>query len=80
MRIHSQNETTFVEQSDQKVVFQFKNVDLPFRNGSIYRVVTYEEYLEFSEGVIAPLGKYMKLTFAHEANPEGWYKVSISTR
>lgn len=78
--IHPQNEMQIIKQSEQVVIFQLKNVDFPFQNGPLYGGVTYEEYLEFSEGVISTLATHMKLSFSQDITPDNWYKVILKVK
>ena len=73
--IHLNNEMEITKQSDKMIRFKLKNVDLVFKNGPAYGV-TYEEYLECSEGIISTLAQYMNVSFSHKMEGE-WYEVTL---
>ncbi len=75
--IHPENNMQIIEQSGQIIIFKLKNVDFPFQNGPLYGGVTYEDYLEFSEGTLSTLANHMNLSFSYEITPENWYKVTL---
>ena len=77
--MHPDNELEIVKQSEKMVMFQLKNVDLPFSQGPVYGV-TLEEYLDLSKGIIATLAKHMNVSFAHEMTSDGWYKVTLKSK
>jgi hypothetical protein len=74
--LHPANELELLEESPGMVRFRLKNVDLPFREGPAFGV-TYKEYLDFSEGIIATLAGYLGLDFSHKMNGE-WYEVTVT--
>ena len=74
--LHPDNEMQIVEQYDSGITFKLKNVDLAFKNGPMFDV-TYQDFLDCSEGIIAVIAKHMKSTFAHEMTDDGWYVVHL---
>lgn len=73
--MHPNNEMQIVEQSGKMIRFKMKNVDLLFVNGPAYGI-TYEEFLECSEGIISTLAQYMSVSFSHKMDGE-WYVVTL---
>lgn len=78
--MHPANEMQIVSQDAKKVVFQLKNVDLPFKNGPSFGGVTYDEYLQCSNGILSALSDHMGLSFAQESTPDGWYRVTLEAK
>ena len=77
--MHPDNGLQIVKQSDKMIVFQLKNVDMAFSNGPLYGV-SYEEFLEFSNGLISVLANHMNVSFSDEMTSDGWYKVSMKEK
>ena len=77
--IHPANEMKIVDQDDNSIRIRLKNVDMPFKQGPMLGV-TYDEYLEFSYGVLVVLADFMKLDFSHAMVDDGWYEISIKGR
>ena len=78
--LHPDNQMQILEQSEKAVIYQLKNVDLPFRNGPLYGGVTYDEYLQFSDGILTTLAEHMNLTYLAETTPDKWYKVTLGIK
>ena len=77
--IHPDNEMKIVAQDENSIRIQMKNVDKPFKQGPMLGV-TYDEYLEFSCGVLVALADFMNLDFNHTINDKGWYEVFIVSK
>ncbi len=76
--IHPANEMEIVAQDENSIKVRMKNVDMPFLQGPMLGV-SYDEYLEFSHGVLVVLADFMKLDFSHTM-VDGWYEFSIVSR
>jgi hypothetical protein len=77
--MHPDNDMQIVEQSDNMVRFKMKNVDSAFKMGSAYGI-SYEEFLECSEGLISVLAEHMNTTFSHKVTDEIWYEVTLESK
>ncbi len=77
--IHPDNDMQIVEQSDKMIHFKMKNVDLAFNLGPAYGV-TYEEFLECSEGILNVLADYMGVSFSHRVTDKVWYNVKLNAK
>ncbi len=77
--IHYTGEMKIVEQDEHSIRIRMTNVDMPFKQGPMLGV-TYEEYLEFSYGVLVVLADFMKLDFSHAVVDDGWYEISIASK
>lgn len=77
--MHPDNEMQIIEQSDKIIRFKLKNVDLSFKNGPVYGV-TYDEFLECSEGIISTLAQHMNVSFSHKIADETWYEVTLTKK
>ena len=64
-----------LEQSDSEVRVRLKNVDLSFKAGPMFGV-SYEEFLECSEGLIDELAGTMGIKFKQEVEGD-WYIASF---
>lgn len=73
--IHPANEMNIVDQDENSIRVRLKNVDKPFKQGPLLGV-SYEEYLEFSNGLLVVLAEFMKLDFSQRM-ADGWYEFSI---
>jgi len=73
--IHPDNELQIVNQSEKMIQLKMKNIDLPFKSGSMFGI-TFEEYLECSYGLISVLAKHMNVDFSHRMDGE-WYIVTL---
>ncbi len=76
--IHPANEMKIVSQDENSITVRMKNVDMPFMQGPMLGV-SYDEYLEFSYGVLVVVADFMKLDFSHSM-VDGWYEFSIVSR
>ncbi|WP_340110948.1 hypothetical protein [Maribellus mangrovi] len=74
--LHPDNEMQIVEQDDSGITFKLKNVDMSFKNGPMFDV-SYQDFLDFSYGIISVVAKHMNSTFAHEMTEDGWYVVHL---
>jgi K+-transporting ATPase A subunit len=70
--MHPDNQMKIVKQDDKSITFQLKNVDLAFKEGPMFDV-TYQDFLDCSEGIISTLAKHMNATFSHKMTDDGWY-------
>ena len=77
--MHPDNGLQIVKQSDKMIVFQLKNVDMPFRQGPQYGV-TLKEFLDFSSSLISVLANHMNVSFSDEMTSDGWYKVTMKSK
>jgi len=77
--MHPDNELQIIEQGDKMITFQLKNVDFAFRQGPLYGV-SFEEFLDFSNGLISVLAKHMNVSFSDEMTSDGWYKVTMKAK
>lgn len=77
--IHPDNEMKIVGQDENSIRVRMKNVDMAFKQGPMLGV-TYDEYLEFSYGVLVVLADFMKLDFSHALVDDGWYEVFIVSK
>lgn len=77
--IHYTGEMKIVEQDENSIRIQMTNVDMPFKQGPMLGV-TYDEYLEFSHGVLLTLANFMKLDFSHAMVDDGWYEINITSK
>ena len=76
--IHPDNDMQIVEQSDKMICFKMKNVDLAFKMGPAYGI-TFEEFLECSEGILSTLADYMNVSFSHKVTDQVWYEVTLKS-
>ena len=76
--LYSDNDMQIVEQNKTMLCFKLKNVDIAFQQGTVLGV-TYEELLEYSEGILSVIGEHMKTTFSHRVTDEIWYEVTLET-
>ena len=77
--MHPNNEMQIIEQSDKMIKFKMKNVDLLFKNGPAFGV-TYDEFLECSEGIFNVLASYMNVSFAYQITDKIWYEVTLKAK
>jgi hypothetical protein len=76
--IHPANEMKIVAQDENSIKVRMKNLDMPFMQGPMLGV-SYDEYLEFSHGVLVVLADFLNLDFSHTM-VDGWYEFSIVSR
>lgn len=76
--IHPANEMNIVAQDEKSIKVRLKNVDMPFKQGPMLGV-SYEEFLEFSNGLLIVLADFMKLDFSQRM-VDGWYEFSIVSK
>ena len=77
--MHQDNEMQIIEQSDKIIRFKLKNVDLSFKNGPVFGV-TYDEFMECSEGIISTLAQHMNISFSHKVTDEIWYEITLRAK
>lgn len=61
--MHPNNEITIEKQSNKQLAVKFKNLELPFKEGPNLEV-SFDEYLEFCEGLIGTLATHMGLEYS----------------
>lgn len=76
---HPSGEMQIMEQNGNMVRFKMKNVDLSFTNGPMFGV-SFDDYLDFSYGVISEFADYMNAEFSHEMADKIWYEVTLSAK
>ena len=74
--LHPDNQMQIVDQDEIGITFKMKNVDLAFKNGPMFDI-TFQDFLDCSEGILSVIAKYMKSTFSHEMTEDGWYIVHL---
>lgn len=77
--MHPDNQMHIIKQERDMICFRMKNVDLMFRQGPAFGV-TYQEFLDCSEGIIATLAEYMKVDFSHRVAEDSWYEVTLRAK
>jgi hypothetical protein len=77
--MHPDNQMQIEKQENDMICFRLKNVDLMFRQGPAFGV-TYQEFLDCSEGMIATLADYMEVDFSHKTVEDTWYEVTLKAK
>ena len=77
--INSNNEMQIISQSEKMIQFKLKNVDLSFQKGPMLGV-TYNEFLECSNGIISVLSEHMNVKFSHKISDEIWYEATFEKK
>lgn len=77
--MHPDNEMQIVEQSEKMVRFKMKNVDLSFKMGPAFGI-TYNEFIDCSEGILSVLAEHMNTKFSHKTTDEIWYEVTLKAK
>lgn len=77
--MHPANEMQIIEQNESMVRFKMKNVDAMFQMGPAYGI-TYNEFLDCSNGILTTLADYMHSSFSQEMSKDGWYIATINKK
>ena len=77
--MYPDNQIQIVEQNENSITFQLKNVDLAFRNGPMFDV-TYHDFLDCSYGIISELADFVHADFSHKTTGDGWYVATFSKK
>lgn len=75
--MYANNEMQILKQSEDNVTFRLRNVDVAFQQGPMFDV-TYQDFLDCSEGIISVIAKHMHAKFSHEMTDDGWYVATFS--
>lgn len=77
--MHPDNQMQIVNQSANSITFKLKNVDYSFKNGPMFGV-SYQDVMDFSEGILTVVADYMKSDFKAVMDNDGWYVVTITAK
>lgn len=72
-------EMKIVEQNDKMIRFQMANLDVLFKQGPMYGI-SYQDFLDASEGVLAVLSDYMKVSYEQNVADDGLYVVTLRAK
>lgn len=75
--MHPDNQMQIVKQDDKSITVKMKNVDLPFKDGSMFDV-SYQDILDCSHEIISTLAEYMHSSFLHKTTDDGWYEATLT--
>lgn len=74
--MHPDNQMQIVKQDEKSITFKMKNVDIAFKNGPMFGV-TYQDFLDCSQGIISTLAGYMHSSLSQRITEEIWYEITI---